>query len=199
MNGWFSEVAGAVAAWPWRWVAPVLAYLCGLLTKPLQEEISRRIKLWDQKRTSRRDIYKELAWNLRLIMTDNWLRSHAVAAEDLPTEAYERAKASGLLYEFEESSELSESIEFFKAVRSLGLSGGTTFENIVEICGEYLFGLDNALRTNRISTALLRKVSSARERELLDLFLSESAKARAAREARDRAYLARRAGDGPST
>ena len=61
--------------------------------------ISRWIHLRHESRTARRDIYKELAWNIRLIMMDNWLAHHATAASDIRTEAYERAKASGIINE----------------------------------------------------------------------------------------------------
>ena len=36
---------------------------------------------------------------VRLLLADNWLKNHELGAEDIRTEAYERAKASGLLYD----------------------------------------------------------------------------------------------------
>ena len=60
------------------------------------------------------------AWpwrNFRRVLTDAWLISPAAAVKDIRSEAYDRAKASGLLYELEESSELGEAVEFFRAVR----------------------------------------------------------------------------------
>lgn len=170
----------------------VVSWVGGLLTKPLQEEVSRPIRLRHERRTARRDIYKELAWNIRLIMMDNWLKHHAIAASDVRTEAYERAKASGVINEFDECSELMEALEFFKSIRGLGLAGGTSLDKIAEICGEYLFGLEYAIRNGRISKDFLRKVSSTREREHIDQFLSAMEDLRKGDESGAKQYLERR-------
>ena len=107
---------------------------------------------------------------------------------------YDQYRQSGIINDFAESSELIESMELFKAVRRLGLAGSTTLKRVADVCGEYLFGLDHALRNKRISEKMLKSVCSKRELELIQQFLSEMDAVHNNREAEAQCYLEKRKG-----
>ena len=178
------------------WLLPVATFVAGVLLKPLQDEVGRRISLRNEVRTARVNIYKEIAWNIRLVMNDQWLASHAVVADDIETKAYEKVKDSGLIHEIREGAELRDCMEFFIAFRKLGLVGGTSLAKAADLIGQYLIGLDDALQSGRMSVKLLKEISRPKEQVLIDRFMQEAADVRAKKEDdvknESRAYLAKR-------
>ena len=174
------------------WLLPVGGYIAGLLTKPLQEEIGRRIRLHAEVKATRRDIYKELAWNIRLLMNDTWLTSHAIGADAIQSASYDKATESGRIHELSESAELRDCMEFFKSFRNLGVMGGTSMEKTLAMVGDSLLGLDYALHNKYLSVRLLKKVSRAKERGHIDKLMSDARRIRKEKEQSATDYLEKR-------
>lgn len=156
------------------WYLPIGTYFAGILTKPLQEEMSRRITLYNTTRTARRNMYKELAWNVRLLFNDSWLTNHAISAHDIQTSEYDKASQNGMIHELKEGAEIRDCMEFFKAFRALGLGGSTSHDAILTMVGDALIlGLNYALIEENLSVTLLKKVSRKKEQNLIDTMADE--------------------------
>jgi len=64
MPDWLQQHLAGTPDWLFinrtAWFVAAATYVLGLLTKPLQEEIARRLKLRAEVRRIRRNLYKEL-------------------------------------------------------------------------------------------------------------------------------------------
>jgi hypothetical protein len=166
MPDWRSILRDVAGNIPWPVVLGVGGYVGGILTKPLQEHLSRWLQARSKQKELRQTLYTDLAWNLNVLYSDSIVDVIYYRPEEFRLANYYDARESKITT-LNEATFLIETFEFFINLRQMK-QRNPDLEHVLLVLDEFTFDCPEAGKKMGLKKHVLKKYSTPKIARYID-------------------------------